>query len=155
MRESHVLRYDPTNDPWAAYNEPRLLDDTPIGTLRVVTWGHAAAVAVMDAYDPTRVKRIIKRLGRGMNPLDAIPGKRTWEQEQVRDLYARRDRGVAEAEARDDADTRNDLERELGRFVRRREDGDEAVAGALGAPVQLADGSFMTFGVVRPDLKGV
>lgn len=154
MRESCVLRYDPKNDPWKALNDARVLDDTPIGTLRVITWGHAASVAVMHDTDRTRVQRVIYTLKRGENPLNAIYGKRTFEQAHVRALYDARDEVVAASEEREADDLSGDFVRALTKLRNRRDDGDEAIAGAMGASVRMEDGSFMSFRTVKLPVGG-
>lgn len=68
-------------------NDPELLDDTPIGRLRVVRWCGAPAVAIMDEHEPEIAKRVIYMLKPGENPLNAIYGKRTFEQANVLAAY--------------------------------------------------------------------
>lgn len=151
---TYQTRVDPKNDPFRRLNDPRNLDNTAIGTLRVVRWGKFVAVARMDHRDPTRVRDIVHYLKRGENPSAAVFGKRTFEQASVRALYNARDEAAKVSEEREWEDMRGDFQRELEKHILSKEDGDEAVAGALGAPVQLADGSFMTFRVIRPEKVG-
>jgi len=126
------MRFDKNNDPYEALNDPALLDDTPIGTLRVVTWGRAASVAIMRDDDPTIVKSIIHTLHRGENPLNAIYGKRTHEQDAVKALYDRRDDTRNETERRADDDLSRDFVSALDTFERRNDEGAEAMIGFAG-----------------------
>lgn len=125
------MRYDKDNDPWSELNSS-LLDNTPIGTLRVVTQGNAAGVAVMDPQDPTRVQRIIHTLGRKENPLQAIYGKRLQEQDAVAALYASAKDTRDKTEALDNEDLSKDFVNALDRFERRNDEGKEAVIGFAG-----------------------
>lgn len=68
-------------------NDPETLDDTPIGTLRVIPWCGQPAVALMHEGDPERPKRILHSLEPGENPLNAIYGRRTQEIRAVEALY--------------------------------------------------------------------
>jgi hypothetical protein len=135
-----LFRYDPQNDPFRHLNDPALLDNTPIGTLRVVPWARVASVAVMDKADPTIVRRLIRTLHVGENPLDAVYGKRTHESGVWAEVYAERDEIEAKAEANEDAAISKDTVRDLDKLESRREDGAEAVAAMLGlAPWEVKD----------------
>lgn len=124
MRQKH--------DWYETLNDPALLDDTPIGTLRVIPWANAACVALMDKHDPTIPRAIIKTLCVGQNPLDAIYGKRTHEHRAWREAYGARDEAVAKSAASEAADLSKDFVRELDKLEARKDDGAEAVAAALG-----------------------
>lgn len=121
-----LFRYDPENDPFENLNDPRVLDNTPIGTLRVIPWANAASVAVMDRHDPTRVQRIIHTLSHGESPLSAIYGKRTYEQTAVQAAYEVRDEDRTAAEAREEEALSKDNQDRYRHFLRRHIDGEEA-----------------------------
>jgi hypothetical protein len=125
-------RFDPANDPYEHLNSSGILDDTPIGTLRVVNWGVTASVCVMDDEDPTLIRRITHTLKVGENPLDAIYGKRTQEQDAVTELYVKRNEVRDASEARADDDLSRDFVNELDTFERRHDEGKEAVIGFAG-----------------------
>lgn len=127
------MRFDPENDPFEQLNDPEMLDDTPIGTLRVVPWGHAASVAIMDDRDPTLVRRIVHTLRVGESPLDAVYGRRVLEDAAVREIYARRDAARAESDGRDRTHVSKDFVNDMARFRARRDDGSEAIAMLSGA----------------------
>lgn len=121
-----LLRYDPKDDPFEHLNDPQVLDNTPIGTLRVVPWANAASVAVMDRQDATRVQRIVHTLQHGENPLAAVYGKRTYEQTAVQAAYDLRDEDRHAAELRDEDALSKDNQDRYRHFLRRHIDGEEA-----------------------------
>lgn len=127
------MRYDPENDPYQDLNDPAVLDNTPIGTLRVVPWAGAASVAVMDHGDPTIVRKIIYTLHVNENPLNAIYGKRPNEATAWRDAYEKRD----EEQARRDESLAHSISTEMinacAKIERRYDDGREAIAAFAGA----------------------
>lgn len=145
------MYFDAKSDPFAELNDPRILDNTPIGTLRVIPWANTASVAVMHPHDPTRVQRIVRTLHRGANgrienPLNAVYGKRTHEDANARALYERRDATEAASAEREESDYRGDFRRELGKMLAKRADMEEALAGALGADVDFEDGRHLERG---------
>jgi tRNA A37 N6-isopentenylltransferase MiaA len=130
--EKNHVRYDQKSDPYRYLNDPRLLDDTPIGTLRVITWAGVASVCVMHPTDNNRVHRIVHTMRHGDNPLDAIYGRRTHESRTVAEFYERRNEARAASEAREEAAVSHEHVKELEKIRTRYEDGEEAIVGALG-----------------------
>lgn len=92
-----------------ALNDPELLDDTPIGRLRVIAWGGRPAVAIMHPHDPERVKRVIHMLKPFENPLNAIYGKRAFEGQSVWAKYQR----ALERERKSQESKRDDMSKDL------------------------------------------
>jgi hypothetical protein len=116
-------------NPWSFLNDPALMDDTPIGCLRVIPWGRSACVAIMDNEDHELVKKVIHRLRHGEHPLNAIPGKRTFEDLTAKKLYDRRNEDRERQRAGDERDLSVDLQADLRKFVNRYGDeGAEALA---------------------------
>lgn len=126
------MQWTQETDPFPMLNDRALLDDTPIGTLRVVPWANTASVAVMDKQDPSIVRSIIKTLHVGENPLDAVYGKRTHEHASWRAAYDARDESIAKADASEAKTRTQDLVTDLEKFRSRRDDGEEALAMQLG-----------------------
>lgn len=98
-------------------NDDELLGDTPIGPLRVIRWCGANAVALMHEDEPELPKRVLYTLRPGENPLNAIYGKRTFEQRAVLEAYfgAKDRREKREERQREDLrkDTRLDVKKQL------------------------------------------
>jgi hypothetical protein len=100
-------------------NDPGTLGETPIGFLAVVSWGGGAAVAIMHDDERAKIKRIVYMLKPGENPLNAVYGKRTFEQKAITKAYRRRDERQADSDARWKADHRADFRREVSKVLRR------------------------------------
>jgi hypothetical protein len=126
------VRYDPQNDPYQDLNDPAVLDNTPIGTLRVVPWANAASVAVMDAHDPTIVRKIIHTLHVDENPLNAIYGKRPNEATAWREIYDARDADEARQDANHQHAVSTDTIADAERIRRKHADADEGFAMLTG-----------------------
>jgi enoyl-CoA hydratase/carnithine racemase len=112
--------------------DTEVLDDTPIGTLRVIEWGDTHCVAVMRHDDPERVFNIVHTLAPGENPLNAVYGKRLFETPAISSLYDK------QAEEREASAQRHidlvsaDFQKAVKRFLAKNEDGREAVAALYG-----------------------
>lgn len=122
--------WDPERDPFAELNTAEL-DDTPIGRLRVIPWGHAATVARVDEDDPSVVLSLLHTLKVGENPLAAIYGKRHWEQQTVQELYDRQADNKAAVEERADNELSHEFMKEA-RKLYNKTGGEDALAAVLG-----------------------
>jgi hypothetical protein len=126
------LFYDPDRDPFEEMNDPEILDDTPIGTLRVIPWGNGAAVALMHKHDDRRVDRVIHLLEPGEPPTNAIYGKRFYEAIALDAIYAEAKAGRERVEERRQLDLSDDFVRKLDRFVEEHhQEGAEAIESVL------------------------
>jgi hypothetical protein len=106
-----------------ALNDPATLDNTPIGTIRVVEWAGTFCVAIMSEHDNDRIKRIVHQLTPGENPLCAVYGKRTFERAAVKRAY---DNVVEQREKRAESfkrDHSKDFRKEIKNFLSKRWDG--------------------------------
>lgn len=116
-------------------NDTEVLNDTPIGTLRVIDWYGQAAVAIMDKHDNDKPARVVHMLKAHENPLAAIYGKRTLESARVLDAYAAAVEMREGSAARAHEDQRADLRADLRRFLSKHEDGREALVTRFARPV--------------------
>ena len=111
---------------WAKdYNATGEMARTPIGPLQLVEWGHAVAVARVDARG--RIKDIIHMLEPGQHPTNAICGKRTWESAAVRALYEQRDEREANSAEREEELQRRDARRAFLRWAKKSEDNEDTL----------------------------
>ncbi len=126
------MRVVEATNPWKHLNDPVLMDDTPIGCLRVIPWGKRKEpmVAIMFDSDHELVKTVIHQLHtKADHPLGAIPGKRTFEVHAVERLYRLRDEDRERQQIGDERDASTDLVHDLRKFVARHGDeGAEAIA---------------------------
>lgn len=96
-------------------NASGLLDDTPLGTLRVVFVGGRPLVCVVAGPDDDRVLAELRFLEEHENPLNAICGRRIGEESTA--AYRERDHQRALTLEREDQEGRDDFRARLQRFL--------------------------------------
>lgn len=116
-----------------ALNDRDLLDDTPIGDLVVKYFGTLAGVGICDRHDRERRPRLVHVVDpnkRGHGVLDAIYGKRFFEDEAVVALHDRANEASLAKRQGARQLVRSDMMRGLERFLAR--GGDEAREALIG-----------------------
>lgn len=119
-----------------ALNASTFLRKLPIGELRVIMFCDQPAVELRDhRHIKGKPGRIIHMLGPDENPLNAVYGKRFWEQGAMRAAYeAEKDEATA-AIKREDDDTRALFKKEVSQIIRRRgDDARDILRGGLRCP---------------------
>jgi len=111
-----------------ALNDREVLDDTPIGTLRVVEWGDTMCVAVMKHTAPDEVFKIVHTLSPGENPLNAVYGKRLFETPAIGALYDAQAETAASSAARAAELVGKDFRKAALGFLHKHYDAREAIA---------------------------
>lgn len=115
-----------------ALNDRNMLTNLPVGEAEVVMWCGAPALAIKNIFSHDLPPTIVHSMDDGSGVLDGLYGKAWWSQAQHRDLYTRHNDAV---KARDERNTelhRRDFKLELARFMRRHQDGKEAVVRMAG-----------------------
>jgi hypothetical protein len=111
--------------------DTEVLDETPIGTLRIIEWGDTHCVAVMRHEAPDEVFNIVHTLTPGENPLNAVYGKRLFETPAISALYDFQAATQDASAERNRALVSADFQKALNRFLFKHDDGREAVAARV------------------------
>lgn len=110
-----------------ALNDRDMLTDLPVGECEVIMWCGAPALAVRNIFSDDLPGTVIHSMDDGSGILDGLYGKAFWSQAQHREMYAAHNEAVAARDERNLTTLRRDFKLELSRFVRRHQDGKEAL----------------------------
>lgn len=114
-----------------AINADPMLQDSPLGDLKIVMWGGEPAVAVINRHDPERLPHILHMVADG-GVLSAMYGKRFWEQGAIQAAYDKAAELRTGAYERDKADRGRDAERDFLKFIRKEGARDEFLSAFAG-----------------------
>jgi hypothetical protein len=105
-----------------ALNDRSLLADTPIGELRVFRYGPGVAVGVVDRHRPEKqpmVLHIVNPTEKRGTVLDAIYGKRFWEDAAVIAVHAQAAEQLSARDAKNEELFDGDFAREIEGWLKR------------------------------------
>ena len=126
------MLFDPDNDPCELLNVAEL-DETPIGTLRVLSEEGTPVVWIMDPHEPMLALAPVHILKPGGSPFAAAYGKRFFERAAVFQSYDAVRAMQKEAKQRGAKLLGGDTKRELTNFANdRHHDAHEAINTLLG-----------------------